>query len=494
MLAGACDETPQPKNPSDDRAGSEERRDKLERKVAAAEKALESGKTELARSLAEQARAWAGEDDMLAILEVMMKADQADAKGVADKVKAAATPPCDAALELVIGASRATQRKPFQKALRDRTEDLISQCLDKEVAAAVAKGDFAAARSVLSKPEVIATVGAKRRAELSSHLRDGVVEHVSAQIEQQIREEKYEAAVAKVADAITQGILEADDEQEVLGKIHDAAAPKQVAALTAAIGAKKKAEAPLAELDRLAKAIKWTILPSEVVQARLALGSFIECQRLKCKLPRPEPRFVYGKLDVRPAEASGVGPRSALPTGTKLWVVARAGKLALVATSEVAADVTIDRRMFAAAGWVADGQLRAEDTTDWLPPGDELKNERVFGPLREAEPAVLHLGFVVAVSGKNVDVKRMSDDKVVTVPRKSLQPAKLPKGQKVLAACPGTMGASEARVDHELPPGPRGVPMVGLVCINADGTDGPVHDEFLGALGAKAEWLPPNKP
>jgi hypothetical protein len=424
----------------------------------------------------------------------MMKADQADAKAVAEKVKAAATPPCDTALEMVIKASRETQRKPFQKALRDRTEDLLGACLDKEVAAGIAHGEFAAARSVLAKPEVISTVGAKRRAELATHLRDGIVEHVSAQIEQQIKEAKYEDAVAKIADAIAQGILEPDDEPEVLGKIHDAAAPKQAAALTAAIGAKKNAEAPLAELNRLAKALKWTILPSEIVQARLALGAFIECQRLKCKLPKPEPRFAYGKLDVRPAEASGANARSSLATGTRLWVVGRAGKLALIATSEIPAGVTIDKRMFAAAGWVADSQLRAEDTTDWLPPGDELKNERVFAPLHESEPAVLYLGFVVAVSGKNVDVKRMSDDKVLTLPRKSLQPAKLPKGQKVLAACPGTIGASEARVDHELPPGPRGVPMVGLVCINANGTDGPVHDEFLGALGSKAEWLPPNRP
>jgi hypothetical protein len=492
LLFAACDDTPPPKSP--DAVAAEERRDRLERKLAAATDAVDSGKTDLARQLADQARAWARDSDMMKILDITMKADQTDARRVADKVKAAAKPPCDEAFGIVIRALAQTQRKPFQRALKDRAEDALIECSNAEITVAIAKGDFAAARAVLERPELAPTVTAKRRQGLATSVRDGIVEHVSGQIEGEIKEGKYEQAVAKVADAISQGILEADDEQEVLGKVHDAAAPKQVAALTAAIGSKKAPSAPVVELERTAKALKWTILPSEIVRARLALGTWIECQRLKCTLPKPEPKYVYGKLDVRPAEASSATVRSAIPTGTKLWVVGRARKLALIATEEPGANMSIEKRMFSAAGWVPDSQLRAEDTSDWLPPGEELKGMRVFGPLRESEPKVLYIGFVTAVAGKNVDVKRMSDDKVVTVPRTSLHTAKLPKGQKVLAGCPGMIGISEARIDHDLPLGPRGAPMMGLVCINAAGGDGPVHDEFIGALGAKAEWLPPNKP
>ena len=61
-------------------------------------------------------------------------------------------------------------------------------------------------------------------------------------------------------------------------------------------------------------------------------------------------------------------------------------------------------------------------------PGDELKDQRVFGPLREGQKSSAQLGFVMSVAGNDVKVKRFTDDQVVTVARNTLGSVSSPRG------------------------------------------------------------------
>ena len=138
-------------------------------------------------------------------------------------------------------------------------------------------------------------------------------------------------------------------------------------------------------------------------------------------------------------------------------MVARAGKLSLLATEEPTADVALKARMLGAVGWTVTDQLKKEDTSDWLLPGDELKDQRVFGPLREGQKKLYQLGFVMSVAGNDVKVKRFTDDQVVTVARNTLRVGKLAKGLKVLTSCPGKSSKHRQRstMKSRHRPGPR---------------------------------------
>jgi hypothetical protein len=265
--------------------------------------------------------------------------------------------------------------------------------------------------------------------------------------------------------------------------------PRQIEAITAAIGTKKKLEKPLADLDAVAKTIKWTELPAELVKARTALGTWIECLRLRCTTPKPEARFTYGKLAVLPGPASTAASTLALPTAKKVWIVARAGQIVLLAAEQPGANAAVKDRILASVGWVPEETLKKDDTSDWLAAGDDLKGQRVFGPLRE-KAKLLYLGFVIDLDGNDAKVKRVGEDQILTLPRTDLRIGRLPKGQKVLAACPGQPERTVAIVDHEVAPRPGTMPQVNLICPGADGGDGYAYDEFIGAIAVEPDWVP----
>jgi hypothetical protein len=496
LFITACADPPPapPKEPAPN-AAAIEKHAKFEAKMDAARKALGKDDPDKARALASDARGLADLDDMVAVLAFFSEIDRYLAEAAAEPAREQATKSdCQAAMETVANAVKETPRREFIKAIHQQTEVVIVKCLQKEIDQGIATGNFAAAGASLDLPTAEGALRPEARKALSDRLRDGVVNYVSAQIATDVKEGKYEAAAAKVAEAVSQGVLEAEDEAKTLSTIHDAAAPHQIEAIEGAIGLKKKADAPLSDLDTLVKALKWTTLPPELAKARSALATWVECLKLKCALAKPEAKFNYGKLDVHPGEASAADALVHLPTATKMWVVGRAGKLALVSTEEPPADVAIKPRMMGATGWVAIDQLKKDDTSDWLPPGDELKDQRVFGPLREGQKKLYQLGFVMSVEGTEAKVKRFLDDQVVSVARGSLRMGKLGKGLKVLTSCPGKTEQVPARVDHEVPAPARGTPLVNVVCLNEDGSDGPAHDEFLGAIAVQPEWLPPPKP
>jgi hypothetical protein len=494
LVVAGCAEPPPPEHPVSPNAAATEKHAKFEAKMAAARKALAKDDPNKSREIAGEARGLADLDDMVVVLAFLGEIDRHLAEAAAEPARQQASQgDCPGAMETVAAAVKETPRREFIKALYQQAEPLIVKCIQKEIDQAVASGNFTSAGASLELPTAVEALRAEARSALSKRLREAVVNYVSAQIQTEIKAGKYEAAAAKVAEAVSQGVLEAEDEEKTLATIHQAAAPHQLEAITRAIGLKKKADVPLAQLDALVKTLKWSTLPPELVKARSGLATWVECLRIRCEIAKPEARFEYGKLDLHPAEASSADVTLHLPSAKKVWIVARAGKLSLLATDEPPADVALGARMQGAVGWAATEPLKKEDTTDWLPPGDELKDQRVFGPLREGQK-LYQLGFVMSVAGTDLKVKRFSDDQVVTVARNKVRIGRLAKGLKVLTSCPGKIEQVPAKVDHEVPPQPRGTPLVNVVCLNEDGSDGPAHDEFLGAIAVQPEWLPPPRP
>lgn len=490
----ACEETPAPKTP-ESVVGAGKRHAKTESKLAEAKKALSDGNAEKARTLADQARNAADESDMMTVLEFLGEVDRHEGTVVgqeaADKAESG---DCAGAIDMVSVAAQRAPRPRFVVPLREVSEPALVECLAKEMDRAAAKGDFDAARTSIERTPAKVALGAAPRKKLAERLHEGIVRYVARGAEVDAREGRYDEAAGKIEEALAQGVLDTEDAPAAFAIIQAAAVPRQIEAVTAAIGARKKPETPLADLEAVRKTIKWTDLPPDLAKARTALASWVECLRLRCTTPKPEARFTYGKLDVAPGGASAAASKESLSSAKKVWIVARAGKLVLLGAQEVRADVTVKDRMLAAFGWVPEDKLKTDDTGDWLPPGDDLKGQRVFGPLRE-NAKLLYLGYVMDVDGSDAKIKRLGEDQILTLPRAALRVGRLPKGQKVLAACPGQSDRSIAVVDHEVAPRPGAVmPQVNLLCSGADGGDGFAYDEFVGAIAVQPDWVPAGEP
>jgi hypothetical protein len=145
-------------------------------------------------------------------------------------------------------------------------------------------------------------------------------------------------------------------------------------------------------------------------------------------------------------------------------------------------------------GWIASSALRPQDTSEWLPPGDAIVGTRVWGPLREGSQD-LELGKAIAVDGNGVQVQRLSDKNVVTLPRARLQFGLTKKDTKVLAMCSATsMGAAVIEKVIEPKHESLGDPRAVLRCLDDQGQpSGKTREDPLGALRTKREWLPPSR-
>ena len=183
-----------------------------------------------------------------------------------------------------------------------------------------------------------------------------------------------------------------------------------------------------------------------------------------------------------PAAVEGESKRDLAPA-TEVWVIAQTKDKALVTESEPGAG-GLPAMFEKVLGWVPVDRLAPESTANWIPPNDQLKGARVWGPLRAPDP-MLELGVVADVQGKDIQVKRLADDKIVKLTRKQIRSGVLTPGMKVLAFC--TAKDQQATIEEVLTAG-RSVPSVRIKC-----EGGTVKEEFLPGLRAKPESLPESK-
>ena len=464
-------------------------------KLAEARAALEEGAPRKARRLAEEARRAAGQAQLRDVRAVVDEIDAYEARDIAVEVRQlAAGRQCPEAFETVAATLSRTPPpgRVLVSTLHDETEAALVACLRVDMDEALAQQDFAKARAVLEMPKVAVALRDEAWKSLADTLQGGIATSIVDELRADIAAGRYEEAAQRLEAAKQVGSLggEGRGVVEQFQKLFE----KPLLEKAEGILAQGKGDpgAALDEIDAVARLFEWE-LPKDLAVSRQALAIFAECRRLQCTFPnKPEQRFTYGKVEIAPPHDSSEAPVETVPSARKIHVVARGRSLSLVTHEEPSANLSLKDRLLGAKGWAAGHQLKAEDTIDWLLPGDELVGQRVFGPLREKDRNY-YLGIVTAVDGNSVSVKRLSDESEVTVPRSSLRSGRLPAGTKVLAYCSNPLKMEPAVVDAEVSQ-PTGLPLVRIACPAEKGTAGPVREEVLGAIVSKPEWLPRRRP
>lgn len=500
LFLTACGEAPPPPpaTASDNAEAAEKARfERGQKKIAQAEAAAQDKDYDKARELLAEAKKVGVESQRYEIAEALERIDKRQAKGlvtsVQKKMAGGDAAACEASITKLATAMRQSESEPFQKEVRRLAAPEATKCVQAAMDEATQAGNLAAARKLVNGEDTKLVLGAGQK-KLAGELDSLTVEVLRAQVEGDIKAKKWGDAAAKLDAAVKKG--EADEAQAAaaLEVIRAGLAPEVSALAQKSVGL-RGADANLAKVDALIKLGRWEVLPPEsaklaakgsalpedVAKKRETLAVWAEAQKNGfLAAVRPEKRWTHGKVPLAPAtKADGESKRDLKESG-EVWILGKTKTKALVAESDPGTG-PLPGRIEKAAGWVALDRLATEPTDAWLPPDDQLKDARVWGPLREKEP-LLELGTVSEVKGAEVVVKRAADDQAVTVQKKALRAGKLEKGMKVLAAC---AKKEEVGVIEEVTQAFR--PTVKVKC-----TDG-VKDEQLSALRSRPDLLPATK-
>jgi hypothetical protein len=196
-------------------------------------------------------------------------------------------------------------------------------------------------------------------------------------------------------------------------------------------------------------------------------------------LKKPEKRWIHGRVPVLPATKIDGASKRDLAHGVEVWILGTAKDKALVTDVDPGSG-PITAMLDKVTGWVPVDRLATQATVDWLVPDDQLKGQRVWGPLRKDEP-MFELGVVAEASAKEIIVKRVADDAPIKVTRKQLRNGRLAPGTKVITFC--TAKDQPAQVVE--------TPLSGTVKLKCDG--GQEKEEVLASLRTKPELLPASK-
>jgi hypothetical protein len=363
-------------------------------------------------------------------------------------------------------------------------------CLQSKVDEKITANAFADARALVSAAETRTVLGTTAWKKLNVELEATIFEALKGQIDGDLKTRKWAQAVAKIDAAGKKG--DANDEQvtALLAAVREGVGPEIASLAGKAIG-QNDAPATLRQVDALMKTVKWEVsepgtaglegdkaLPEELAAKRDALAIWVEAVRAGMKpLKRGEPRFTHGKVAVHPASKVDGASKRDIPHGTQVWILGTAKNVALV-TSTDPGNASLAQLLDKVTGWVALDRLHSENTGDWLVPDEQLKGQRVWGPLRAPDP-LYELGVVMDVVGREITVQRLADGQNVKLPRAKLRSGRLAPGTKVLTFC--TAKEQPAQV-VELPASARSAKL------KCDG--GQEKEEDLASLRSKPELLP----
>lgn len=495
-----CSDPPPPKEPA---AGSNldaaemGKIKKSEKLMADANKALNGKSYDKARRLLREATALGVESHRFDISEIAEKVDKRQAKLWAnemdEKFKAK---DCAGAFKDMATQMKDIDSEVFSRELRKLTIADANTCVTAVTDEAVLATRYADARALVNAPETRTVMGPAAQKKIAAELDATITDALKAMLSDDIKEKRWKQAMDKLNESVKKG--EADEAQAaiLLEDVRKGLAPELDAMLAKGVGARDGATV-LKVADTLIKLVRWEVLapdaaelakekalPAPLVKRRDALAAWVEGQRAAMKLKKKaEKRWTHGKVMLFPAAAVDGESKRDLPPATEVWVVAQTKEKALIADSEPGAG-GVPAMFEKVIGWVPVDRLAVESTANWIPPNDQLKGVRVWAPLRLPDPT-LELGVVDEVQGKDVQVKRLADDKVIKVSRKQLRSGALAPGTKVLAFC--TAKDQQAVVEELLTAG-RSVPSVRIKC-----EGGTVKEEFLPSLRAKPEFLPESK-
>jgi hypothetical protein len=487
-LATVGCETGDGRTPASERARPEE----AARLNADARRALGAKSFDLSRELATRARKIGGKAERAEAEALIARADEGAASLFANEMaERLEQKDCAGALRELERSSADLGRETFVRALRQSVGDGMLECVRGALAKGKAQGSLAKARALLATPATRALLGDAAFKMMSAELDEAVGAELRKHIAEDVRLGRLTEAMKRIDAAVKGGDATPDQAVVALGDVRRAVADEIAAIVGRTVGERDGREA-LARIDELAALVHWDVdttyeapdprraLPEEVRRRREVLMVWNEALRLKMKAAKkPDRRWTHGRAPVLPAEAADAEPRGKLPAATQVWVIGTSRDKALVARAEPSGPLAI--RLEKAIGWISLARLSFVPTTGWLPPDDELVGARVWGPMRSGRDAVLELGTVTRVEGKEALVQPMSERPAVKLPLRSLRSGHVAVGTRVVATCAAkTQRGTVVDVLGE----DREEPAIRVAC-----DDGTTTEIALGALQTRPELL-----
>jgi len=427
----------------------------------------------------------------------LAQVDHADARETMERVTAilekdAKVEGCAKAIRVVAETLGPEPSKTLERELRKGTVNNIAACVRNAIDEAGKNNDFAPVRKALDAEEAKQALGDDSQFSLLSALNDKVVEAMVAAADADIAAGKWKEAFEGFEVWSKDGRAGPQQVEAAKKKARDKITADLIKRGTDALGARKP-EPVLAEFDRALEVFGSMNVSAELTTLRLRLATWVECSRLLCR-PERKPTLVYnfGKTSVLPVTSAQGTATAQIPNGSKLWILARGRGFDLVSQQDPGGVDAWSARLAAASGWVDASILKTQDTAAWLPVGPALVGERVWLPTGR-DDKLYQLGVVESVDGQNVTVKKIADDRSVTVKRTDLRSGILATGTKVLAFCRDTLKQTTARMES-VERADSSTPRAKVTCLKDDGSDDRSHEELLGALRAQVEWLPPRRP
>ncbi|WP_437683228.1 hypothetical protein [Sorangium sp. So ce131] len=465
--------------------------DDSRRLIDDAGRAVSDRRYEEARALLDKASALNVDSHRYEITELRERLDKREAKlWATDAAEALEQKQCEAAFSKLSARIEELGSEAFAREVQRLVQPQAVACANEKVDAATTAGRFAEARAFLAAAPTRAVLGTASADRLAAELDETLVEALHGQVEADVSAGSWAGAVEKIDAAVKRGDASEEQGRAVLERVRGAAAPRLAELAGKALGA-QDAAATLKQLDAAIALLGWETLapglaalpgssamPEALARRHAALGAWVEALRLRMKpMKKPDKRWTHGTVAVAPASNADAEPKRSLAPSTAVWVVGLAKPRALVTEADPGAG-QLTAVLDAAIGWVPIERLAVEPTADWLPPNDQLKGERVWGPLREKQPT-LELGVVREVQGADIIVQRLADDAEVKLSRKQLRSGRLAPGTKVLALC---AAENEPATIVEVLPAGRAAR---IQCAG-----GMQKEEPLASLRARPELLP----
>ena len=497
LALGACeDETPVKRGPASAVDPSEQARlDQGKKLIKEAADAIGEKQYDRARQILRKAAELNNESQRFEIEEAQEKLDKRQAKLWANEVdEAFKNGDCPGAFkQLAEPLKTLAESETFVRELRRLVGADALKCVQEMVDQKIVGGAYAEARKILAAPHVADVLGPNAVKKLAAEIETTVGEALRAQIEGDLKARRWAQAVAKIDAAAKAGHATDEQADALLGAVRDAVSPEIAALADRSVG-QRDAPAALKQIDALVKLVRWAViepgavvvqtgaaLPEDLAKKRGALAIWVEAQHLGMKpLKKPEGRFTHGKVAVFPATQVDAPSKQDIPHGTQIWILGATKDRALVTTTDPGAAPLV-QILDKVVGWVATDRLVKENTHDWLVPDDQLKGERVWGPLRSPD-GLWELGIVMEVAGKDITVQRLADGVNQKLTRQKLRSGRLSPGTRVLTFC--TAKDQPAQV-VEIPPTARSAKL------KCDG--GQEKEEDLASLRSKPEILPTTK-
>ncbi len=420
-----------------------------------ASRALSDKRYPEARALLDKASGLGVDSHRYQIGELREKVDRREAKlRASEAAELLDRQDCEGAFARLSARIDELKSEAFTQEARRLVASQAVACASGKVDAATTAGKFADARAFVAAPPTRAVLGDEAADRLAAELDATIAEALYGQIEPDITAGRWASGVEKLDAAVKRGDASEEQGRAVLSRVRAAAAPRLTELAGKAVGA-RDAAATLAQLDATLALLRWdalapdtahlqgsstadlpgsSALPEPLARKRSALAAWVEAMQVRMKpMKKPSMRWSHGAVAVAPASDIDGEPKRSLPPSTPVWILGQTKDLALVTAVDPGTAV-LTAALEVAIGWVPLPRLAPEPTVDWLPPNDQLKGERVWGPLREKQPT-FELGVVSDVQGADILVRRLADDAEVTLPRKQLRSARLAPGTKVLALC-----------------------------------------------------------